>query len=73
MSEHVYTSANETFLPWNEWVNEFGSIEDKLTHLSEGFSDEKKELYERWLEDQKITSYKHIVSDSVVQEEYWTW
>lgn len=73
MNEHVYTSANDSFLSWSDWVIEFGTIEDKLAHMSEEFTEEKKELYERWLEDQKITSYKHIVDDKVVQEEYWVW
>ena len=73
MDEHVYTSANSTFLLWHEWVDEFGTIEDKLAHMSEEFSIEKMDLYDRWLEDQKITSYEHIVNDEIIQKHTWIW
>lgn len=71
MEKHVYTSASQSFLEWNEWVNEFGTIEDKLVHLEENHSPEKAELYERWLQDQKITSYTHMVDGEIVQTMTW--
>jgi len=73
MEEHIYTSANGEFLPWNEWVFQYGTLEDKIAHMQEESSIEKDELLQRWIIDQKINSYVHKIDGEIVQRQEWKW
>jgi len=74
MEEHIYTSVNETFIPWHLWVFSHGTEEDIALHESLTASDaDKKDLYERWLADQKIATYIKKVDGVITQEQAWYW
>ena len=74
MEQHIYTSSNGTFIPWHLWVYSHGTEEDIALHDSTtATAHEKKDLYERWLEDQKIVTYTKKVDGVITQEEEWYW
>jgi len=72
--EHNYTSNLSSFLMWHVWVN-LNCTEDEIDIFNDPNStaEAKKELYERWLADQQITSYTRIVNGEIVQFQEWSW
>ena len=68
MQEHVYTSSKgESFLSWHEWALSTLSEEDLETYIhpdpeGEPMSVAKLALYNRWVQEEKITS--HVVMEN---------
>lgn len=74
MEEHIYTSANGDFIPWYIWVQTHGMPDDIRIHDDPNATPaEKEDLYERWLEDQKIDTYTRKVDGVVKQYQEWDW
>jgi hypothetical protein len=74
MTEHIYTSENEVFLPWDIWVITFGTDEEINLHQTNGGDVVLKELlYQKWLRDQKIVSMSTVVDGETIQTMNWYW
>jgi len=75
--EHIYTSSNNTFLPWHIWVYTHGTERDIEIHsslsLTEEETQEKEMLYMRWLEDQKIIKYERVTDGITDHLQEWIW
>ena len=74
MTEYIYTSENEVFLPWDIWVITFGTDEEIDLHQTNDSDPELKELlYQKWLRDQKIVSMSTVVDGETIQTMNWYW
>ena len=74
MTEYIYTSENEVFLPWDIWVITFGTDEEIDLHQTDGGDVVLKELlYQKWLRDQKIVSLSTVVDGETIQTMNWYW
>lgn len=74
MTEYIYTSENEIFLPWDIWVITFGTDEEIDLHQTDGGDVVLKELlYQKWLRDQKIVSMSTVVDGETIQTMNWYW
>jgi hypothetical protein len=74
MTEYIYTSENEVFLPWDIWVITFGTDEEIDLHQTDGGDVVLKELlYQKWLRDQKIVSMSTVVDGETIQTMNWYW
>jgi len=74
MTEYIYTSENEVFLPWDIWVITFGTDEEIDLHQTNDSDPELKELlYQKWLRDQKIVSMSTVVDGETIQTMDWSW
>jgi hypothetical protein len=74
MTEYIYTSENEVFLPWDIWVITFGTDEEINLHQTNGGDVVLKELlYQKWLRDQKIVSMSTVVDGETIQTMNWYW
>lgn len=74
MTENIYISENEVFLPWDIWVLTFGTDEEiELHQTTDGDPELKELLYQKWLRDQKIISMSTIVDGETIQTMNWSW
>lgn len=70
MKTHIYESSLPEFLEWSAWVYENCNPAEIEIFLedSEVVSEEKNNLYERWITDQQITKHTIMEDDVVIFE-----
>jgi len=57
------SALGDDFLMMSDWVSDNLTEEELVLYRSEGFSPEKQLVFEKWVEDQQITSIKYYVDD----------
>jgi hypothetical protein len=75
MSEnHIYESALPNFLDWAAWVIENCTQEEIDCFYSEDMpvSEEKNNLYMRWITDQQITKHTVMQDGNVISEKNYS-
>jgi hypothetical protein len=63
MTEHIYTSSKgEIFLSWDRWATATLTEAELAIYTNEMVTPDKLALYNRWVEEEKITS--HVVMEN---------
>lgn len=66
VKHEIESALGDNFLTMEEWAHTKLTPEELSVYIADELTDAKKLLFQRWREDQEITSFRSYVNDVLV-------